>query len=195
MRCIAVKVPGNCFLHIFAWSVTIQTPLYYIISDKNLLNSRLSELRYLLQQRNYPKSLLEHGINKATCHDINELLQIKDKAEKYAIPYVSTHNPKNQEFFQIIKSNLSLLERDQKMNEVFKKFQIIKSQRQSPSLKKILTRAKFENIEKHQLSVNAKRQKCNLSLPTRRPTVQIVHVCVQFVPLTASIVYLLFGKL
>lgn len=29
------------------------------ISDKNLLNSRLSELRYLLQQRNYPKSLVE----------------------------------------------------------------------------------------------------------------------------------------
>lgn len=100
-----------------------------------------------LQQRNYPKSLVEHGINKATYHDRNDLLQIKDKTEKYVIPYVSTHNPKNQEFFQIIKSNLPLLERDQKMNEVLNKFQIIKSKRQSPSLKKILTRAKFENIE------------------------------------------------
>lgn len=33
------------------------------------------------------------------------------------------------------------------MNEVLEKIQIIKSKRQSPSLKKILTRAKFENID------------------------------------------------
>lgn len=50
----------------------------------NLLNSRLSELRYLLQQRNCPKLLVEQGIKTVTCHDRNELLQIKDKAKNYS---------------------------------------------------------------------------------------------------------------
>lgn len=52
-----------------------------IISDKNL-NSRLSGLRYPLQQKKYPKymQLLEHGINKVKCHDRNDLLKMKDKA-------------------------------------------------------------------------------------------------------------------
>lgn len=60
---------------------------------------------YLLQQRNNPKSLVEHGITKASCHDKNELLQIKDKTKKYVIPHVFKHNPKNQKFFfQIIKA-------------------------------------------------------------------------------------------
>lgn len=52
-----------------------------IITDKNLLKFRLSELRYLLQQWGDPKSLAEHEINKANCRDRNELLQIKDKAK------------------------------------------------------------------------------------------------------------------
>lgn len=37
-------------------SPATQAPLYYIILDKNLLNSTLSDLCYLLQQRNYPKA-------------------------------------------------------------------------------------------------------------------------------------------
>lgn len=60
-------------------------------------NSILIDIRHLLQQRGYHKSLVEHRINKAKCHDRNEILQIKDKAEKCVIIYVSTHNPKNQE--------------------------------------------------------------------------------------------------
>lgn len=64
------------------------------------------------------------------------------------------------EVFQIIKSNLSLLERDQKMNKVLNKFQIIKSKRQSPSLKKILTRAKFENIEETPAVRKCQKPRC-----------------------------------
>lgn len=45
-----------------------------IMSDKNLLNYRLSQLRYLPQQRGYHKSLVENGIKKATSHDRNGLL-------------------------------------------------------------------------------------------------------------------------
>ena len=118
-----------------------------IISDKDILNARLNELRELLKQRHYPTLLIEKGIDNAKLHDRNSLLQIQEKPVKNLIPYVSTHNPKNQEFFQVIKTNMPILENDPRMKDVFSEFQLIKSKRQSPSLKKILTRAKFNNTE------------------------------------------------
>lgn len=44
--------------------------LFVIISDKNLLYSRLSEVHCrLLRQRKDPKSLVKHGNNIDKCHD------------------------------------------------------------------------------------------------------------------------------
>lgn len=68
--------------------------------------------------------------------------------------------PEKPEFHQIIKRNLPLLECDKKMNEVIDIFQIIKSKRQSPSLKKILTRAKFGNIEETPAVRKCQKPRC-----------------------------------
>lgn len=74
--------------------------VFFLFFFSKQTNSILIDIRYLLQQRSYHKLLVEHRINKAKCHDRNEILQIKDKAEKCVLIIdFSTHNPKNQELF------------------------------------------------------------------------------------------------
>lgn len=116
-----------------------------IISDTDMLDFRLTELQDLLLQRNYPTQLIQNGINKAKSHERKDLLLVKIKPVKNVIPYVSTHNPRNPEMFNIIRNNLPILEEDQDMKKILDTSHIIKSKRQSPSLKCILTRESFSS--------------------------------------------------
>ena len=62
---------------------------------------------------------------------------------KNVIPYVSTHNPKNPEIYNVIRNNLPILEEDPGMKKILDNSQNIKSKRRIPNLKTILTRASF----------------------------------------------------
>ena len=128
-----------------------------IISDSEILNSRLVELQNALLQRRYPAQLIKHGIDKAKSQKRQDLLKINSKNNQNVIPYVSTHNPKNPEVFNVIKNNLPILEEDPDMKKILESSKIIKSKRQSPSLKSILTRACFSSINNE----NPKVSKCN----------------------------------
>ena len=76
--------------------------------------------------------------------DRRELLKTKESIEENIIPYVSTHNSKNPEIYKHIINNIPILERDPKMSSIIQKHKIIKSKRQPPNLKKLLTRARFD---------------------------------------------------
>ena len=59
--------------------------------------------------------------------------------------YHLTFNPRNPDIFTIIKPNMAILQNDDKMKNVLqKKNPITKSHRQPENLKKLITRAKFE---------------------------------------------------
>lgn len=132
-----------------------------IISDAEILDIRLAELKSLLLQRHYPSELIENGITKAKSHERKDLLTVKNKSVNYAIPYVSTHNPKNPEVFQLIKNNLPILEADSNMKRVLENSQIIKSKRQSPSLKSILSRACFtSNVKEPPIITKCNKPRC-----------------------------------
>lgn len=73
------------------------------MSDKNILNSILSKLRYLLQQMNYPNHYLNMDSTKLRVIIEMNYYRLKNKAGKSVISYVSTHNPKNLEFFQMLR--------------------------------------------------------------------------------------------
>ena len=73
------------------------------------------------------------------------LRQVSQRTEEPVITYVSTKNPRNPEIFNVIQSNLPILQEDPEMNSVLSNFKIIKSKRQPKSLKRILTKAKFNN--------------------------------------------------
>ena len=60
---------------------------------------------------------------------------------------MSTYNPKNPELYQLITTSLPILKADDAMRKVLEKLPSIKSKRQPKSLKKILTRAAFNDNE------------------------------------------------
>ena len=88
----------------------------------------------------------------------NPLLQ---KPEEPVITYVSTRYPRNPEIFNAIKSNLPILQEDPKMNSILSNFTIIKNKGQRNSLKRILTKAKFNNDPDHEVK-RCKRPNCRL---------------------------------
>ena len=114
-----------------------------IVSDQDTQQRRLSELRISLQKRNYPNTVITEGFKKATSIPRNLLLTKREKKAEDKLPYVSTYNPNNTEMFGILKSNVHILTNDLTMREALSTSKIIKSKRQPPNLKKILTKAKF----------------------------------------------------
>ena len=91
--------------------------------------------------------------------------ETKSKNNKI-LAFVSTFNPRNPNFFSIIKKSFLLLNASPKMQEAIKHVKLINSYRQPHSLKKILTRAKFiytENVHNTELiTINDKTvKKCN----------------------------------
>jgi hypothetical protein len=132
------------------------------VSDKHIRNIRLDELSKTLKQRGFPKRLIKDGIDKAMSIPRKDLLKVKHKQNSINdIAFVSTFNPCNPELFNNIHNNRFILDSDNVMKEVLKKSKIIKSKRQPPSLKKLLTKANFEQtLEKRVTKCN--RPNCSL---------------------------------
>lgn len=78
------------------------------------------------------------------------------KSSTKVIPFISTNNPKNPEIFTSVKNNIPILEQDERLKRIFSGFTFIKSKRQPKNLKKLLTRAKFD-----ELPTLPKVKKCN----------------------------------
>ena len=100
-----------------------------IVSDEKLRDRRLSELFQSLLKRNYPKLLIQNGIDSAKKIPRKDLLTVNLKADETILPYVSTHNPRNPEAYTVFNQNLPLLYADSKMKEVLKNTTFIKSKR------------------------------------------------------------------
>ena len=103
----------------------------------------MKELKSFLIKQNCALQTIEYGIIRAMSLDKHVLRTVKEKCEEKSIPYVSTHNPKDPEMFRVILDNVQILKEDDKMWNMLSKYQLIKSKRQSYSLKRLLTKAKF----------------------------------------------------
>ena len=77
------------------------------------------------------------------------------------IPYIAACNPDSTDAFQAIKSNLPYLIESPRMKNALNDSKIIKSSRQPPSLKRLLTRAKFNN-NKEFMVTKCKNKRCKL---------------------------------
>ena len=129
-----------------------------IVSDETLLITRLEALKTYLLKQKYPPALIEDSIRKVKALNRKDLLKTKEtKHDNSLIPYVTTFNPHNPEVFPEIKNNKSLLLRDERMKAIFSRKCFLKSKRQPPNLKKILTKAKFSKNSKEHFEVT----KCN----------------------------------
>ena len=134
-----------------------------IISEEPNLQVRLQELKSFLVEQKYPEPVIDFGISKAMAIDKVALRTVKSKPEECVIHFVSTFNPKNPEIFPVIINNLSILEKDEKMNDTISKYKFIKSKRQPYNLKRLLTKAKFtSNYEQTVKKCN--RPNCGLCI-------------------------------
>ena len=115
-----------------------------IVSDQCQREKGLSELRISLQKRRYPDTVISEGIKKAKSIPRDSLLSTcTHTSNEEVLPYVSTFNPNNTEMFGIFKNNMHILTNDQTMSEALSTSKIIKSKRQPPNLKRLITKAEF----------------------------------------------------
>ena len=97
----------------------------------------MDELWKFLKTQKYPSKIIENGIERALKLDKQTLRQVKEQPDHKNIPFVSTYNPKVQDFFTKIRPNLNILEDNEKMNFLLQRYQIIKSKRQPANLRKL----------------------------------------------------------
>ena len=97
-----------------------------IISEENVLEKRMWELKSFLSKQNHPEQIIEHGLQQAMSLDKNQLRTVKLKPEENIVPYVSTYNPRDPEMFQMIMNNMPILQ-DEKMRNILSKHKILKS--------------------------------------------------------------------
>ena len=126
-----------------------------IVSDEEVLTRRLSELKDALLKQNYPQGVIESGIQRAIDLNQSALRKVRQRSEDSVVTLVSTFNPKNRELFNAIRQNMTILLDDVKMREILKRNGIIKSKRQPPNLKTLLTRARFDENKQDKNIKNA----------------------------------------
>ena len=122
-----------------------------IVSENDTRDTRLTELKtYLLKT----EQIIDNGIYKAKEHERSELLLTRrHERNSNLIPFVHTHNPRNQNV-KCIKNQLNtILKEDQATRGVFENARFISSKRQPRNLKGLLCNSKFK--ENHSVT------KCN----------------------------------
>ncbi len=136
--------------------ITLATRLITIISDKDILEKRLTELKGDLLARGYPEPLIANGIRVAKSKTRDELLQQVNKQtdlSKETLPLVTTHNPKQFNLYKLVNSTIDTLQCDDRLKVLVQSIKLINSKRQGPNLKSLLTRARFSDnsslVSKH----------------------------------------------
>ena len=83
-----------------------------------MLETRIKELKSFLVKQKYPENIINMGTDRAMNLGRTILRQVSQKTEEPVITYVSTYNPRNPEIFNVIQSNLPILQEDSEMNSV-----------------------------------------------------------------------------
>ena len=89
-----------------------------IISEENVLEKRLRELKSFLSKQNYPEQITEHGLQQAMSLDKTQLRTVKLKPEENIVPYVSTYKTRDSEMFQVIMNNMPIVQEGEKMRNI-----------------------------------------------------------------------------
>ena len=120
-----------------------------VIKEPNLRDVRLEELSQFLLKQKYPRTIIQHGIERAKNIPIETLRTTVNRtststSDNDIIPFVVTHNPSNPNIFNIAKANLPILRQSEKLKDLITPNTLIQSKRQPPNLKRLLTKARFD---------------------------------------------------
>ena len=131
-----------------------------IVIDTSLCGIRLCELKSNLIKRNYPIDIINMGIDKAKQLDLQTLRTPRETQHSESITYIETYNPNYESFSKTINNTLGFLNGSDRMKEVLKNRRIIHAKRQAPSLKRILTKARFKENDKIYQTSKCGDQRC-----------------------------------
>ena len=127
--------PKHCKKNIL---FTLARRICTIVENTEAKMKHLENLKMNLSKYQYPKQLTEFGINKALSIPLQELRAPKTISNDDSLPFITTYNPNN---YELIDKSVECI----KQNKVdgFENLKVIKSKRQAPNLKRILSKAEF----------------------------------------------------
>ena len=109
-----------------------------IVTKDDIRNIRLGELETFLTDQNYPKKLINNGIEKAKKLTIEELRNPKKKSDNNnkTLPLVITQNSNNPQIVNMVRHSMNFLRHSKKMGSTLKNTDLIVSRRQPKNLNK-----------------------------------------------------------
>ena len=96
---------------------------------------------------------------------LQELRTPKTISNNNSLPFITTYNPNNPNVYEMIDKSVECLKRNKV--DGFENLKVIKCKRQTPNLKKILTKAKFSQKQAGVYKCPGKRCECCASLLLR----------------------------
>jgi hypothetical protein len=134
-----------------------------IITDPELRQLRLSELKSYLLDCHYPEGIIKEGTKKALLIPLDKLRTSQHvEDQQNTIPFISTFNPNFNDQFEHIQQTVNYLKVNPNTSNIFKDLNVIKSKRQPSSLKNILTRARFNCNDKLFSVTKCNDKRCKL---------------------------------
>ena len=122
---------------------TLARMICTIVSDPIRREFRLQELTGWLKKSDYPDNPINRALNSLKGKDVNELRTKTPKVDKEQLIFVESNNPNNPQVFQKILDFINFLKTDPKYDSLLKNIEIIKSQKQTLNLEKLLKRSYF----------------------------------------------------
>ena len=116
----------------------------------------LENLKTNLSKYHYPDSL--KGFQKALSIPQKDLPKPKKPSNENILPFITTFNSNNPNIYSTIKSSINCFKNN--IVSGFNNIKLIQSKRQSPNLKKLLTKAEFGEVSSGSFNCNDKRCEC-----------------------------------
>ena len=98
------------------------------MSEESRTTIILEELRIFLRRCGYPNRVIQIGMEKAESRSLGgeKKGQGEETSNNFDIPFITTHNPNDNDCYPIVKEVCEMLKKDENMEKVFKN--VIKTQ-------------------------------------------------------------------
>ena len=143
-----------------------------IVSNPQIRDKRLMELRGRLRKKSYPEGVIESGINRARAINREDLLRqvSRETTTSRDIPFVFTNNSSNPDVLDSVRKGAEILLPSQRMQTVMSNSRIIAARRQPQNIRSILFRPRFDQTQNDSRgSVKACRNDTNRKVGPGQP--------------------------
>ena len=113
-----------------------------IVGNEHVKEKRFKELKRVLLEQKYPKSLIEASILRAKEIPFKITKAVKNEE---IIPFIFLYNPNNPKVFPIIKQSFDNFQYSKTMSNILQRRKLVKSMSQAPNLGRLLCRSKFDS--------------------------------------------------